>query len=96
MLKTTPLSGPQLYPYCINIEVIGGGSVQPDGVNFPGAYKKDDFGIAFGPYIPLRGAPSVVPANAIGSKYVRHGKQFRWQIDGLTFEDSPWSSTVQR
>jgi hypothetical protein len=76
MLKTTPLSGPQFYPYCVNIEIIGGGSVKPEGVNFPGAYKKTDFGVAFGPYLPLRGLPGAVPSNAQGSKYVCHRGPF--------------------
>jgi cellulase len=50
-LKNGPLAGPQFYPYCFNVEVIGGGSATPAGVNFPGAYKLSDYGIAFSPYV---------------------------------------------
>jgi hypothetical protein len=50
-LKNGALAGPQFYPYCFNVEVIGGGSVAPEGVNFPGAYQLSDFGIAFSPYV---------------------------------------------
>jgi lytic cellulose monooxygenase (C1-hydroxylating) len=50
-LNTTQLAGPQTYPYCFNIDVVGGGSASPEGVNIPGAYKRTDFGLTFSPYV---------------------------------------------
>jgi len=66
-LVTGPLKGPQFYPYCFNVDVLGGGSAEPEGVSFPGAYKEDDAGIAFAPFV---GAGSGTEHN---SKYVIPG-----------------------
>lgn len=68
-LNTTSLAGPQFYPYCINIDVINGGSVAPDGVKFPGAYKPTDYGIAFSPYMTYKNV-STAAGTAQNSKYV--------------------------
>jgi AA9 family protein len=68
-LRDGALAGPQLYPYCINVDVIGGGSATPDGVNFPGAYKLDDFGIKFQPYEGEEIGKAATEQNA---KYVSH------------------------
>jgi Auxiliary Activity family 9 (formerly GH61) len=65
-LKDGALKGPQFYPYCFNIEIIGGGSAEPDGVKFPGAYKEDDYGIAFSPYEGIESGPG----REVNSKYV--------------------------
>jgi cellulase len=46
----TPLGGPEFYLGCFNVEVIGNGTVTPEGVTFPGAYKKGDQGLTFAPY----------------------------------------------
>lgn len=37
--------GAQFYPMCTNLKITGGGSANPEGVTFPGAYKADDPGI---------------------------------------------------
>jgi len=65
-LNTTNLAGPQFYPYCINIEVLGSGNAQPEGVTFPGAYKLTDYGIAFSPYMTYGDVESGIEQN---SKY---------------------------
>jgi hypothetical protein len=43
----TLYSGPQFYPHCFNVEITGNGNVVPEGVTFPGGYKRDDPGVAF-------------------------------------------------
>jgi len=42
--------GAQFYPVCAQITVTGGGSLNPSGVAFPGAYTATDKGILFSPY----------------------------------------------
>jgi hypothetical protein len=37
--------GAQFYPMCANLKITGGGSANPEGVTFPGAYKTNDPGI---------------------------------------------------
>jgi hypothetical protein len=66
-LNSTNLAGPQFYPYCVNIDVIGSGSMQPEGVTFPGAYKLSDYGLAFSPYMTYGEVESGIAQN---SKYV--------------------------
>ena len=66
-LKDGALAGPQFYPYCVNVEIIGGGSAEPEGVKFPGAYKLSDYGIAFSPY---QSYTDEAPGKAQNSKYV--------------------------
>jgi cellulase len=39
--------GPQFYTHCFTIDVTGQGTVEPDGVKFPGAYKRDDPGVKY-------------------------------------------------
>jgi len=50
-LNNGSLAGPQFYVHCFNLDVSGDGKIAPDGVNFPGAYKADDYGIAFQPFM---------------------------------------------
>ena len=49
----TASSGAQLYPICINVDVVGTGTQTPEGVTFPGGYTPKDSGILtniyFGP-----------------------------------------------
>ena len=43
-----PIRGAQFYPNCVQIEVVGNGTVSlPEGVSFPGAYKYSDPGIVY-------------------------------------------------
>ena len=43
-----PRRGAQFYPNCVQIEVVGNGTVAlPEGVSFPGAYKYDDPGVVY-------------------------------------------------
>jgi lytic cellulose monooxygenase (C1-hydroxylating) len=45
--EPTLYSGPQFYTHCFNVEISGNGNATPDGVTFPGAYKRDDPGVKF-------------------------------------------------
>jgi cellulase len=49
-MKMTPVSGPEFYLHCFNIEVTGNGTVTPEGNTFPGTYKPTDPGLSFVPY----------------------------------------------
>ena len=49
-MQPTPVSGPEFYIHCFNIDVTGSGIATPEGVIFPGAYKPDDKGLTFAPY----------------------------------------------
>ncbi|KAG8957469.1 Esterase/lipase/thioesterase [Tulasnella sp. 419] len=42
--------GAQFYPVCVQLTVTGGGSANPSGLGFPGAYSATDPGILFNPY----------------------------------------------
>lgn len=43
-----PMRGAQFYPNCVQIEVVGNGTVElPSGVSFPGAYKYSDPGVHY-------------------------------------------------
>ncbi|KAF4579707.1 Esterase/lipase/thioesterase [Pleurotus pulmonarius] len=44
------LGGAQFYPVCVQLTVTGGGSLNPSGLGFPGAYSATDPGIHFNPY----------------------------------------------
>jgi cellulase len=41
------LGGPQFYTHCFNVEILGNGTKEPEGVNFPGAYQPADPGVKF-------------------------------------------------
>ena len=46
--EKVPMRGAQFYPNCVQIEVIGDGTVElPSGVSFPGAYKYSDPGVVY-------------------------------------------------
>jgi cellulase len=43
-----PRRGAQFYPNCVQIEVVGNGTVElPAGVSFPGAYSYEDPGVVY-------------------------------------------------
>jgi len=67
----SPLAGGQYYIGCVNVEVIGGGNVQPPGVTFPGAYTKEENMASI--YLPLANHTKAEEAagHAFNSKYVR-------------------------
>lgn len=45
---TVPRRGAQFYPGCVQISVVGNGTVElPSGVSFPGAYKYSDPGVHY-------------------------------------------------
>jgi cellulase len=41
------LGKPQFYTHCFNLDIQGTGNVEPEGVTFPGGYKKDGPGENF-------------------------------------------------
>jgi len=45
--EPTLYSGPQFYTHCFNVEISGNGNATPEGVTFPGGYKRDDPGVKF-------------------------------------------------
>lgn len=63
-----PARGIQLYMECIQLEVIGTGSVElPKGVSFPGAYSYNDPGIVYNLYNTPAGATYKVPGPTVWS-----------------------------
>jgi cellulase len=45
--EPTLYSGPQFYTHCFNVEISGNGNAVPEGVTFPGGYKRNDSGVKF-------------------------------------------------
>jgi len=46
--EKNPMRGAQFYPNCVQIEIVGNGTVElPSGVSFPGAYKYSDPGVVY-------------------------------------------------
>ncbi|KAI9758054.1 MAG: hypothetical protein M1815_005331 [Lichina confinis] len=45
--------GPQFYPYCINLDVTGSGTLSPSGILGTDLYSMDDEGINANVYVPL-------------------------------------------
>jgi lytic cellulose monooxygenase (C1-hydroxylating) len=45
--EPTLYSGPQFYTHCFNVDITGSGTNVPEGVTFPGGYKRDDPGVKF-------------------------------------------------
>jgi hypothetical protein len=69
-LKQGALKGEvQMYMHCFNLDIVGNGTVVPEGVTFPGAYKPNDFAFKFDPYMTY-GTPDPAAAIAHNSKYV--------------------------
>jgi hypothetical protein len=93
-LNKGALAGPQFYPYCFNIDIVNGGSVAPEGVTIPGAYKLDDYGVAFSPWMTYN-ETDTRKGTAQNSKYVRY--QTHSQSKLLTPNSgASRASTVQR
>jgi hypothetical protein len=69
-LSRTPIAGPQFYTYCFNVEVINGGTIEPEGVKFPGAYTRD--AIMTPIYLPFTNdsMETVSKGKELNSKYV--------------------------
>jgi Auxiliary Activity family 9 (formerly GH61) len=82
-LNTGSLAGPQFYPYCFNVDVINGGSTEPEGVQFPGAYKLSDYGIAFQPWMSYK---DEVPGITVNAKYVCHMYKYARVVIRLTID----------
>ena len=49
-MQMTPVSGPEFYLHCFNVEVTGSGTETPPGSTFPGTYTRGDPGLFFVPY----------------------------------------------
>lgn len=41
-MNTTALGGPQFYPHCFNVEILGNGASKPEGIMIPGAFVTAD------------------------------------------------------
>lgn len=67
-LNSTNLAGVQFYPHCFNIDVIGTGTADPEGVVFPGAYKPTDPSFRFQPFMTYGNDTSA--GDAQNSKFV--------------------------
>jgi len=67
--QSNPQRGNQLYMACVQIQVLGSGTVSlPQGVAFPGAYKYSDPGIVYNVYYTPPGAgPYKVPGPTVWS-----------------------------
>ncbi|KAK4647025.1 uncharacterized protein QC761_121900 [Podospora bellae-mahoneyi] len=77
--------GAQFYPNCVQIEVVGDGTVElPEGVSFPGAYKYDDPGVHYNIYCSTERAPLAPCTDA--STY---------KIPGPTVWSGAWPETTQ-
>ncbi|KAJ3039840.1 hypothetical protein HDV00_011749 [Rhizophlyctis rosea] len=62
--SANPARGVQLYPNCIQLEVVSSGSLTlPSGVSFPGAYTYSDKGLVYNLYSPA--GPYVIPGPAV-------------------------------
>ncbi|CAE6514761.1 unnamed protein product [Rhizoctonia solani] len=62
------IGGAQFYPVCAQITVTGGGSANPSGLAFPGAYSATDPGILFNPYLgEASNAAYVAPGGPVTS-----------------------------
>ena len=53
--------GAQLYPYCINLDVTGDGTLDPPGILGTELYSPDDEGLSVNIYVPLGTYPMVGP-----------------------------------
>ena len=57
-----PMRGAQFYPNCVQLEVVGNGTVElPPGVDFPGAYKYSDPGVLYDVYCSTKTTALKVP-----------------------------------
>ncbi|KAL5345485.1 AA9 lytic polysaccharide monooxygenase D [Pseudogymnoascus australis] len=48
------LNGAQNYPFCVNIDVTGSGTANPEGTVASSLYDKNDPGIFFNPYVTVK------------------------------------------
>ncbi|KAL4729699.1 hypothetical protein ACLX1H_004121 [Fusarium chlamydosporum] len=60
-------NGAQNYPQCFNIQVIEGGSLEPEGVLGTDLYKTDDPGILFNLYVPSKSLSYKIPGPTLVS-----------------------------
>ncbi|CAK7200886.1 hypothetical protein SEUCBS139899_003585 [Sporothrix eucalyptigena] len=75
--------GAQFYPNCVQIEVVGDGTVElPKGVSFPGAYDYSDPGVVFDIYCSTKTSP--LPTTPCATTY---------QIPGPTVWSGAWPTT---
>jgi hypothetical protein len=92
-MQPTPVSGPEFYLHCFNVEVTGSGTATPPGNTFPGTYVRDDPGLYFSPHY---GAGSAVQHN---SRYVSTAVKFRtspYKFRSLPAPRSTRASTIPR
>ncbi len=46
-LHSATKPGPQFYPHCFNIEILGTGTASPPGAKFSGGYKPGDLSLVY-------------------------------------------------
>lgn len=104
--EKNPIRGAQFYPYCVQLQITGNGTVElPAGVSFPGAYKYSDPGVVYDVYCSTKTkflTPTVCTTTyEIPGPTVWEGawptttSQSLGPIKGVTRE-STWSSWVVR
>jgi hypothetical protein len=69
-ISSTSLAGLKFYTYRFNVEVVNGGTAQPEGVKYPGAYTQD--ALRSGIYLPFAedSPDAVAKGKELNSKYV--------------------------
>ncbi|KAK3695655.1 endoglucanase B [Podospora appendiculata] len=81
--EKVPFRGAQFYPNCVQIEVVGDGTVElPSGVSFPGAYKYSDPGVVYDIYCSTKTTVTTPCATT-------------YQIPGPTVWSGAWPETTQ-
>ncbi|KAK3331313.1 endoglucanase B [Apodospora peruviana] len=83
--EKVPWRGAQFYPNCVQIEVVGDGTVElPEGVSFPGAYKYSDPGVLYDVYCSTdKTRTATAPCTTT------------YQIPGPTVWSGAWPDTTQ-
>ncbi|KAF5102315.1 hypothetical protein D0Z00_000498 [Geotrichum galactomycetum] len=76
--------GAQFYPMCVNLKITGGGSANPEGVTFPGAYKTDDPGILIDIFNGITNY--VIPGPAV---YNSGSSSSQDRVESTTNKDEP-------
>ncbi|KAJ9160527.1 Endoglucanase B [Coniochaeta hoffmannii] len=84
--EKNPMRGAQFYPNCVQIEIVGNGTVElPSGVSFPGAYKYSDPGVVYDIYCSTKTKPTVPCTSSLVGTY---------PIPGPTVWSGAWPDTT--
>ncbi|KAF2848020.1 lytic polysaccharide monooxygenase [Plenodomus tracheiphilus IPT5] len=84
--KVNPRRGAQFYPDCVQIDVIGDGTVElPAGVSFPGAYNYNDPGVVHNVYCSTQTKKATTSPTPCVTEYM---------IPGPTVWEGAWPETT--